>query len=143
MIVIPERCRLPAIRITIGHRISWSEPLLRQPVAFRSSASTVKMGYGSDLRGRRHRTVDARIYLEDMLLRQVVLPLDYDRSALQSLDSWTGILPLISPQPRGRKLRMHLPFEFQHANAILNPVAVRDLRHQLPWDRKWIYISFQ
>jgi hypothetical protein len=38
---------------------------------------------------------------------------------------------------------MHLLFEFQHANAILNLVLVRAEWHQSLRKRQWIYISVQ
>jgi len=87
--------------------------------------------------------VDARIDVEYMLRGELVLPPDYDWPVPQCLDGWTGIVPIISPQLRGWKLRMHLLSEFQHANVVLNPVLTRALRHKSLWNRKWIYISIE
>ena len=83
------------------------------------------------------------IDFENMLRRQMVLPLDFDGPALKSLDRRTGVLPFISPQYRRRKLRMHLSSEFQHANAILNQVLARALRHQSLGNWEGIQISLE
>ena len=41
--------------------------------------------------------MDVGIDFENMLRRQMVLPLDFDGPALKRLDRRTGILPFISP----------------------------------------------
>lgn len=85
----------------------------------------------------------ARIDLKNMLRRQMVLPLNLNRLPAKSLDGWTGILPLIAPQSRGRKLRMQLSCEFQNTNAILIPSFARALRRQSLGNRQRVDISFQ
>ena len=81
--------------------------------------------------------------IENMPGGQMILPLNYDWLVPLRLDRWTGILSFISPEFRRWQLRMHLLLEFQHANAILNPIRARALRHQPFRERQWIYISVQ
>ena len=85
----------------------------------------------------------ARIDLKDMLRRQTVFPLDCDWLAAQRFEGWTRIMSLISPQPGGWKLRMHLLGELQHAYPILSAALARAFRDQSFWDRQRIYITLQ
>jgi len=81
--------------------------------------------------------------IENMPRRQMVLPLNYDRPVPLRLDRWTWILSFISPEFRRWQLRMHPLREFEHADAIMNPILTRGQRYQSFRKRQWIYISVQ